>query len=83
METVPEEVIPSRIDDCRTSYRSYSDRFQYTLVTDSTANPGRQILVLHAIREILPHPSTVYDVPSWIILEANNGAGKKSKYSLV
>jgi hypothetical protein len=79
METVQKEVIPSRTDDCRTSYRSYSDRFQYTLVTDPTANPGRQILVLYAVGEILPHSSIVYDVPPGVVLEANNGAGKNLK----
>jgi hypothetical protein len=43
---------------------------------------GRFWFYIQSVRSYLT-PSLMYDVPPWVVLEANNGAGKKSKYSLV
>ena len=77
MAPVPKESFTERVNDCRTSYRSYPDWLQYSLVADPSTDAGRSVLVLHAIRQILPHTSSVHDVPLGAILEENDRTGTK------
>lgn len=82
MAPVPEESFTERVNDCRTSYRSYPDWLQYSLVADPSTDAGRSVLVLHAIRQILPHTSSVHDVPLGAILEENDRTGTKANLEL-
>ena len=82
MAPVPEKSFTEWVNDCRTSYRSYPDWLQYSLVADPSTDAGRSVLVLHAIRQILPHTSSVHDVPLGAILEANDRTGTKANLQL-
>lgn len=75
MGSVPQESQRNGTDDRWTGYHSCPDCCEHSMVTDTTAVPGWDPVVLSTGCKIIPRCSMVSALPSWFLLEENDRTG--------